>query len=79
MMYAIWAFRKYPDVDIIEGTYVYVEHNTEHKYIFKREYLQNYVDSYSKKIVNIEREKEYPKNINRLCEWCDFQSICDKD
>ena len=79
VMYAIWAFREYPEINEIEATYVYVEHDSEHKYIFLRKYLQNYVTSYSDKIVKIEKEEEFPKIKHVLCDWCDFQEHCDKD
>jgi ATP-dependent exoDNAse (exonuclease V) beta subunit len=73
MMYALWFFRKYKEVDEITATYVYVEHNKEHVYKFKREYIQNYATSYSKKITKIETCEDFYKNETKLCDYCDFR------
>lgn len=72
IMYALWFFREYKDVDEIEMTYVFVEHNKEHKYTFKRQYLQNYATTYSNKIIKIEKCEDYVKNITKLCDYCDY-------
>jgi predicted RecB family nuclease len=78
IMYALWFFREYKGVDEIEMTYVFVEHGKEHKYTFKRKYLQNYATTYSNKITKIEKCEDYVKNITNLCEYCDYRKagIC---
>ena len=77
-MYALWFFREYKDVDEIEMTYVFVEHNKEHKYTFKRKYLQNYATTYSNKITKIEKCDNFYKKETGLCLYCDYRKsgIC---
>ena len=73
IMYALWFFRNYPDIDEITMTYVFVEHMKEHAYTFKREYLQNYATMYSNKISKIEKCDDFFKNETKLCDYCDYR------
>jgi ATP-dependent exoDNAse (exonuclease V) beta subunit len=73
ILYALWFFRKYPEIQEIKMTYVFVEHLKEHVYTFKRQYLQNYATLYSNKIIKIEKCEDYVKNETKLCDYCDYR------
>lgn len=79
LLYAIWGFNMFSDVDEIQADYVYVEHNDYYSFTFKREDYKNFTKNYATKIKKIETEQEFRKNVGRLCDWCDYkkQNICD--
>lgn len=80
MLYAIWGFNTFKDVDEIIAEYVYVEHNEKHTFTFSRDNYKNYTQNYAKKLKAIETEQEFAKKPQRLCDWCDYykQGYCDK-
>jgi ATP-dependent exoDNAse (exonuclease V) beta subunit len=79
MLYAIWGFNMFPDVDVIRADYVYVEHGEKFTFTFKRENYKNYTKTYANRIKSIETEVDYPKKVNKLCDYCDYkkQGYCD--
>jgi hypothetical protein len=96
MLYAIWYFQKLDYIDFIDGYFVYIDKdNGEYKKnqcYFKREHLDTYKTHFLKKIIEIEKSKDFPKNIveiNKvnpetgdkmtLCDWCDFKELCNKE
>jgi putative RecB family exonuclease len=79
MLYSIWAFNMFSDIDTVIADYVYVEHNEINTFRFERQYYKNYTRSYANHIKAIETETVFPKSVGRLCDWCDYkkQGICD--
>lgn len=75
MLYAIWGFNMFSDVNEIEAEYVYVEHNEKYTFKFTREFYKNYTSHYAKKIKDCETEVEYSKTISKLCDYCDYKDI----
>jgi RecB family exonuclease len=82
VMYAVWAFNEYPDVETVRAAFVYVEHPESEdmvkEYVFKREHLSQLTKKVIEKIVTIEKSGEFPKKEGPLCEYCDFRKkgIC---
>jgi len=81
ILYALWFFRQFKDINEVKMSFVYIEHNQEYKHIFKREYLQNYAKMFSNKIIAIEKCENFTKNETKLCEYCDYrkQNFCYTD
>lgn len=77
MFYAIYFFKRYPNIDIIKISYVYVEHEDhENTMILERKFLQNYIDELTGLINDIENDTEFNKNESKLCDWCDYNEYC---
>ena len=81
IMYAIYLFYKYPDVNTIETLFLYVEHLEEKQYIFKREHLTASTEKLLEKIITIENDETFDKKPSALCSYCDFKTVglCDGD
>lgn len=80
MMYAIYFFQRYPNIDQIKISYVYVEHaEAENDLLLERKYLRTYKDSLAGMIISTEQDIEFKKCPSKLCDYCEFQYHCDKD
>jgi CRISPR/Cas system-associated exonuclease Cas4 (RecB family) len=80
MYYAIYMFIKYPKLNNIMISYVFVEHeNAENNMSLARQYLRNYVTQLMGDIGAVEADIDYPKNATKLCDYCDYKSHCDAD
>lgn len=78
MMYAIYFFKRYPKIDKIRISYVYVEHiNEENDMILERKYLKNYESQLTNLIISTENDTEFKKCPSKLCDYCEFQIHCD--
>lgn len=75
MIYAIWAFLYYKDIDTINCMYVYVEHNKENSYIYKRNKFDEYKQTIQSIIDNIENDINFNKNEIKLCDYCNFRKF----
>ena len=42
-------------------------------------YNEEKVKEFLKSVERIENATEYPKNVSRLCDWCDYQKYCESD
>ncbi|MCK5535402.1 MAG: PD-(D/E)XK nuclease family protein [Bacteroidales bacterium] len=78
VMYAVWAFLKYPHIDTIRTAFVYVEHTEEKVYTFNRKHMNMLQKKILEKIGSMENDKQFSKNETALCDYCDFRSagIC---
>jgi len=78
--YAIWAFIKYPKVQVIKCSYEYIEHNCYLEKIFTRDKLMAFATDLVKEFKVIENTKQFPKTISKLCEYCshgpEFMKVC---
>jgi len=77
--YAVYFFKKYPNINKIRISYVYVEHDTENDIMLERKYLENYIDCLMEPIQRTEADKQYKKCPSRLCDWCPYQMHCELD
>lgn len=81
VMYAVWAFHMYPDINFIRTAFVYVEHGKEKVYKFSREHLSVLTKKVLEKIVNVEGETVFGKKESPLCNYCDFRKagLCEPE
>lgn len=80
LYYAIFFFKKYPTINKINISYVYIEHeNLENVLTLERQYLDNYIDDLMSSIYAVENDVEFKKNVGPLCNYCDFQEHCNND
>jgi len=79
LLYAVFFFLKYPKIEKIKISYVYVEHNCENDLMLEREFLNNYINDLLTNIVKIEESTQFDKTENRLCEWCNYRTHCSND
>jgi ATP-dependent exoDNAse (exonuclease V) beta subunit len=73
MLYSIWVFNMFSDIDEVIADYVYVEHGEKHSFTFKRENYKNFSKNYANKLKNIETEESFPMKTGPLCNWCDYK------
>lgn len=78
LVYAVWCFYNFPEVDVVDTAFVYVEHSQSKEYTFTRANLKKFEEKMLQKIIEIELAKEFPKRETALCNWCDYrkQGIC---
>lgn len=74
MMYMVWAFYKYPELEEVITSFVYVEHLQEKEYKFTREHLNPSIMKILGKILNIEKDTTFLKKEGPLCNFCDFRT-----
>jgi CRISPR/Cas system-associated exonuclease Cas4 (RecB family) len=80
MFYGIYFFQRYPTINTIKISYVYIEHEDHENTIeLQREYLTTYVNQLLELIKNVETDEVFEKSPGRLCEWCDFKTHCSSD
>lgn len=80
MFYGIYFFQRYPTIDIIKISYVYVEHeDMENDITLTRQHLDTYISQLIELITNIETDNCFNKNTGPLCNWCEFKTHCESD
>lgn len=82
MYYGLYFFQRYPNVNTICISYVYIEHENMHNDLtLERKYLNDYKTKLIKAISEIENEEVFPRTIKnyKLCDWCEFQLHCEQD
>lgn len=75
IMYAVWCFVEYPEVEEVRTAFVYIEHGVEKPYIFKRSHKDALEQKIKDKLFEIENAQEYPKKESALCEYCEFRKV----
>lgn len=78
MFYAVYFFEKY-NVDTIEISYVYVEHELHNSMTLTKEFLPNYKNELLSIINTIENDDNFDKNKSKLCDYCDYQEYCENN
>lgn len=71
-MYAIWGFLKYPEIDIIKASFIYVEHSKENKFTYNRHEFKDLIKEFYNRTKEVETCTIYKKHVSALCEYCDF-------
>ncbi len=80
LIYAVWAFQEYPEINTVEASYYYLEQNKVVGYTFERsEHLDKIKSFLFKKINKIEDEDEFERTQHRFCHYCDYFEICEKE
>lgn len=74
VMYAVWAFSKYPELQDVTTSFVYLEHSTERKETFHRENYKEYVKQLFMDTKAAENGERYSKVVGPLCGYCDFKT-----
>ena len=77
LLYSLYFFKKYPEIDKIRISYIYVEHNLENSMILERKFLDSYIAILSKMINNVETATEYNRK-TCFCNWCPYKNLCYK-
>ena len=72
MMYGIYMFLKFPEVQIVTAIFCFVEHSTEKKIIYTRDKLSEYIKNFYNKTKEVENDKFYSAKTSALCDYCDF-------
>jgi len=77
LVYSLAIKRMYPQVETISGSFVLMKHHfKEVEFEFGTMDMDRTFNTIIKKANAIRTEKVWPKNQNRLCDWCDYKSIC---
>jgi len=80
LIYVIWAFKTYPEINRIRTSYYYIERDEKVSYTFERE--KDY-EPLKQKIFNlinsIESEENFVKTEHRFCHYCDYYNICQEE
>lgn len=76
-LYALAVKEKHPDAKIIHGSYVLLKHKSRTKdWTFSDEDLQEAIDKIVRVGTDINLGEHWPKKPSILCNWCDYQKIC---
>lgn len=76
IIYAIYMFQKFKNIDKILLRFIYVEHLLENSLELNRDSLEVYKKDFLNQIKNIENCNDFKANISKLCNWCDFKDSC---
>lgn len=77
LLYALAIKKIYPDVEKISGCYVLLKHNCDTlEYSFEEEDYKATEDKVRQVGLSIDTSVEWEKRPSILCNWCDYQSIC---
>jgi len=80
MFYGIYFFQRYPSINTIKISYVYIEHpETENDLMLERKYLDTYISELRDLINNAEKDEDFVKNPSPLCQWCEYRVHCESD
>ena len=79
LFYSIYFFEKCKNVDNINISYVYVEHDIENELVLERRFLENYKKELINIIRSLENDTNFVKNESKLCDWCPFKQHCLSD
>lgn len=79
VFYSIYFFLKYPELEELKISFVYIEHALENSVILKRINLKSYILELLGLIESLENDRSFEKSITGLCDYCEFQDYCDSD
>jgi CRISPR/Cas system-associated exonuclease Cas4 (RecB family) len=79
--YALWALTRFPNVERLVVSYVYVEHHVSLDEVVTREDLKGVTVDLLSGILEIEQEQVWRKSETPLCNYCEYgphhANICD--
>jgi len=80
-IYAIYLFIKFPEIEIIKSSFLFIEHENKKKtIIYNKKDFKKYIKDIFKITKEIESDKIFKETIGPLCDYCDFfkENICKK-
>ena len=75
-LYALWFFRRYPELEEIDSVFAFVEHDAEQCKTYTRKDEDQIERTFLEYIREIEVELDFAPNESNLCHYCEFLSIC---
>ena len=75
LLYTIWGFLKYKNINTINCSFVYVEHLKENSVQYQRYNLDIYIENYIQDINKIESDKLFNKIESKQCEYCEYRKF----
>lgn len=75
LLYSLFFFKKYTNINTIRISYIYVEHELENAMILERKFLDKYIETLSTMINNVESATEYVRK-TKFCNWCPYKDLC---
>ena len=79
-LYALAVKEKYNDVEKLKGSYVLLKHDSK---LLSFDLDEKVLEQARNKVLkigrNINTEEEWVKKPTKLCNWCDYKSICQND
>lgn len=75
LLYAIWGFLKFENINLINCSFVYIEHLKENKISYQRDNLKNYIEKYIQAISKIESDELFDKIESKQCEYCEYRKF----
>lgn len=80
LIYAMWAFGEYPNINTVNASYYYLEHGKMVGYVFERlKHLAKIKSFLFEKINKIEKEVKFERTPHQFCHYCDYFEICQKE
>ena len=79
MYYAVWLFLKRPELNEINISYLYVEHNCENALTLGRKYLNEILRKMLSNVIEITKYEENPTeehNCSWSCDYCGCRESC---
>lgn len=73
VVYALWCFITYPEIETVQAAFVYVEHGEEKSFTFHRDSIEQLQGAVLRNIAKVEVAEDYPKKESNLCQWCDYR------
>ncbi|QQG39178.1 MAG: PD-(D/E)XK nuclease family protein [Candidatus Woesearchaeota archaeon] len=75
-MYSLWVKENFGDAQKVRLVWHYLAFNKELESNRTEEQLENLKKEVLVVIERIENEKEFTPTISKLCNWCEYQSMC---
>lgn len=75
-LYALWMFKQFPEVEVVDSRYVYVEHSYMEQHLFLRDEMHVLEEKFKFLIDKIESTQIFKPNISRLCDYCGVKPLC---
>ncbi len=75
-MYSLWVRERHADCKNVRLVWHFTAHDKEMESWRTEEQLAELKAEILAQIKEIEAAKEFPANVTRLCDWCEYKTIC---
>jgi hypothetical protein len=79
LVYGIWFFQTFKEIDAVTLVFAYVEAGKENILTINRSSIRNHAKFFADKIRTIETTEDFKCNVTKLCDYCDYKEICPKN